>query len=111
MVLSEESILLPPDTSESGAGYPFFITAKRYFSREVDRLDEDKASVTVLALHSTSFHKETWEPTLDALFNVMATCGGGKVVVREVWAVDCPNHGQSGALNAKILKGDNGCEF
>jgi hypothetical protein len=111
MVLSESSIVLPPDANGDGAGYPFFITAKRYSLKEVERLDEDYACLTILALHSTSFHKEAWEPTLDALFNTMATNGAGKVLVREVWAVDCPNHGQSGALNAKLLKGDRSCEF
>lgn len=110
-MLSEESIVLPPDMNEKGEDYPFFIAAKKYSLREIDRPNEGKTPVTILALHSTSFHKETWEPTLEALFEAIVLWGAEKVEVREVWAVDCPNHGHSGVLNEEILKGDSGCEI
>ncbi|EKM76093.1 hypothetical protein AGABI1DRAFT_131612 [Agaricus bisporus var. burnettii JB137-S8] len=98
--------------NENGEDYPFFIAAKKYSLREIDRPNEGKTPVTILALHSTSFHKETWEPTLEALFEAIVLWGAEKVEVREVWAVDCPNHGHSGVLNAEILKDDSGfsCE-
>lgn len=109
MKLLEESVTLPPDASAAdgkGQGYPLYITAKRYFVKELEEFERDADAVTVLALHSTSFHKETWEPTLEVLFEVLVRNGTGKVKVREVWAVDCPNHGQAGVLNREVLKRD-----
>jgi hypothetical protein len=115
MELLEESFTLPPDSSGSaeGEGYPLYVTAKRYYAKEMQvgddkgGLDLDFDTVTIIALHSTSFHKETWEPTLEALFESVSAAGAGrkgKVRIREVWAVDCPNHGYSGILNREMLK-------
>ncbi len=116
MELLEEAVTLPPDISavdENGPGYPLYITAKRYFVRELEVFEGDIDAVTILALHSTSFHKETWETTIEALFEAAIRNGSGKVKVREVWAVDCPNHGYAGVLNKKVLKREefaNNCE-
>lgn len=116
MQLLEESVILPPDISAphgNGTGYPLYITAKRYFVKELEAFEGDTDAVTVLALHSTSFHKETWEPTIEALFDAVLKNGPGKVKIREVWAVDCPNHGQAGVLNREVLKREefaNNCE-
>lgn len=109
MKLLEESFTLPPDMSAlggngRGTGYPLYITAKRYHVQEVQVFERDSDAITVLAFHSTSFHKETWEPTLEALFEALITNGLGKVKIREVWAVDCPNHGHAGILNREVLK-------
>lgn len=118
MHILEESVTLPPDISATDGkktGYPLYITAKRYFAKGFEVPEGDTDAVTILALHSTSFHKETWEPTVEALIDAMARAGAGKVKVHEVWAVDCPNHGQAGVLNREILKreefsNDFGCE-
>lgn len=118
--LLEESFTLPPDVpdlgrSERGARYSLFITAKKYRVQELEAFRNDSDAITVLALHSTSFHKETWEPTLEALFQALVMHGSGKVKIREVWAVDCPNHGHAGVLNRDLLESkefatDCGCE-
>jgi len=42
--------------------------------------------------------KETWEPTIEDLFKF----DKGKVI-REIWALDCQNHGEACVLNEDIL--------
>ncbi len=46
------------------ADYPFYITAKRYLPNAANPGIRDTDAVTLILLHSTSFHKEIWEPTL-----------------------------------------------
>ncbi|KAJ3573724.1 hypothetical protein NP233_g2240 [Leucocoprinus birnbaumii] len=109
MKLLDESFTLPPEMSALGGngekrGYPLYITAKRYHVQELEVLQQDPEAITLLAFHSTSFHKETWEPTLEALFDASVANGLDKVKIREVWAVDCPNHGHAGILNREMLK-------
>ena len=78
--------------------YPFSIIAKRYWIPDANI--ENPAAQTLIVLHSTSFHKETWEPTLQELFKFISA----KVLIRDAWAIDCPNHGESGVLNSQAFK-------
>ncbi|KIP03336.1 hypothetical protein PHLGIDRAFT_77771 [Phlebiopsis gigantea 11061_1 CR5-6] len=88
------SVCLPPD-----ATYPFYVTAKRY--RPADNANSELgASTTLLLMHSTSFHKEIYEPVLASLF---ARAARDALHIREAWAVECPNHGASATLNAALL--------
>ncbi|KAJ7165670.1 Alpha/beta hydrolase fold-1 [Mycena crocata] len=93
----EESVTYPP-----GAGYPLYLTAKRYWLPAFEANASDPAALTLLFLHATSFHKETWMPTLDAIFG-LASSENSPVKIREAWALDCPNHGASGHMNATVL--------
>ena len=111
----EFSYTLPP-TSD----YPLYITAKRYWMPNFEINNDNDAAQTLIVLHSTSFHKETWEPTLQDLFKLVlsqqrrrqqqeeenntasATIEG--VLIRDAWAIDCPNHGQSAVLNHRVLE-------
>ncbi|KDR74241.1 hypothetical protein GALMADRAFT_249994 [Galerina marginata CBS 339.88] len=93
-----ESYKLPPSSN-----YPLFITAKRYWVHEFEKNIPDPSAKTLIVLHSTSFHKETWEPALEDLFK-SASRAGSKFVIREAWAIDCPNHGESGHMNHRALK-------
>ena len=112
--LLAESFVLPPDIPASGRGerrtgyYSLFITAKRYRVRASEKkkaFQNDADAITLLALHSTSFSKEVWEPTLEALFQVLEERNNStRVKIREVWAVDCPNHGHAGVLNREVLE-------
>ena len=95
------SVCLPPDDN-----YPFYITAKRY--RSTDHASaksgtraNTRAPVTLLLMHSTSFHKEIYEPMLASLFSHASQDGAPHI--REAWAVECPNHGASATLNAALL--------
>ena len=83
-------------------GYPLHTTAKRYWLPEHSHSCEDPHALTLVLLHSTSFHKETWEPSLEHLLRLSAQKGSA-VNIREAWALDCPNHGKSGQLNEEVL--------
>jgi hypothetical protein len=93
-----QSITIPPTSS-----YPLHITAKRYPFPGFD-VDANLRASTLLVLHSTSFHKETWEPSLSHLFDLATREGGQGLLIREAWAVECPNHGESVKLNEEALK-------
>ncbi|KAF8954108.1 Alpha/beta hydrolase fold-1 [Flammula alnicola] len=92
-----ESHILPP-TSD----YPLFIVAKRYWVPEFEKNVTNPSAETLIVLHSTSFHKETWEPALEDLF-ALASQPGSTTVIREAWTIDCPNHGESGQRNHRTL--------
>lgn len=88
--------------------YPFLVTATRYTLPTSDsnsspqpRSPPSFASegFTAICAHGTGFHKEQWEPTICHLFGLQ----DHSVPLREVWTVDCPNHGQSYILNEKAI--------
>ncbi|KAF7333043.1 Abhydrolase domain-containing protein mpaH [Mycena venus] len=93
----EESVTYAPS-----ARYPLYLTAKRYWLPAFEANAGDPAALTLLFLHATSFHKETWMPTLDAIF-ALASSEDSPVKIREAWCLDCPNHGASGQMNATVL--------
>ncbi|KAK0205878.1 Alpha/beta hydrolase fold-1 [Desarmillaria ectypa] len=90
-----ETITIPPHD-----GYPLFLTAKRYWTSSPASQCSDAS--TLLCLHGTSFHKESWEPTLEKIFDLASF--GGSVWIREAWTLDCPNHGASAVLNEATLQ-------
>ncbi|PFH46372.1 hypothetical protein AMATHDRAFT_155281, partial [Amanita thiersii Skay4041] len=110
MQLSVESFTCPPR-----AGCPFHTTAKRYWLPPTSEADptititpttsehHNDEGLTLILLHSTSFHKETWEPTLIKIF-ACARQPGSPIKLREAWMLDCPNHGEAAAYNQEILK-------
>ncbi|KAJ7476851.1 Alpha/beta hydrolase fold-1 [Mycena galericulata] len=93
----EESVTYPP-----GGGYPLYLTAKRYWLPAFEANSDDPAALTLLFLHATSFHKETWMPTVEAIF-ALASSEDSPVKIREAWCLDCPNHGASAQMNAIAL--------
>ena len=96
-MMLQHSYTLPPTPD-----YPLSIIAKRYWLPHGSNT-EDPAAQTLIVLHSTSFHKETWEPILQDLFELVSQ-SNTEVLIRDAWAVDCPNHGESGVLNNQALK-------
>ncbi|KJA16103.1 hypothetical protein HYPSUDRAFT_71621 [Hypholoma sublateritium FD-334 SS-4] len=103
-MLSESYVIDP--TPE----YPLFLVAKRYWVPEFERHAANPAAMTLIVLHSTSFHKETWEPALEDLF-ALAAQPRSTAPIREAWAIDCPNHGEAGARNHDTLRGPDFVEF
>ncbi|KAJ7166055.1 Alpha/beta hydrolase fold-1 [Mycena filopes] len=93
----EEAVTYPPS-----GGYPLYLTAKRYWLPSFESNARDPAALTLILLHATSFHKESWMPTLEAIFSYAAT-EGSPVKIREAWCLDCPNHGASAQMNAAML--------
>ncbi|GJE91212.1 alpha/beta hydrolase [Phanerochaete sordida] len=55
---------------------------------------------TLVLLHATGLHKETWEPVVETLFELSASAGDA---IRDAWAIECPNHGESAVLNETEL--------
>jgi hypothetical protein len=94
----EQSVILEPQPD-----YPLYITAKRYWLPAFEAHENDPDALTLIFLHATSFHKETWEPTIEKLF-LLAAARGSAVKIREAWALDCPNHGESALLNENALQ-------
>ena len=97
--MSIHSVVLRPER-----GYPFHVLAKCYTPTNAIH---NKDGRTLLLLHSTSFHKEVYEPTLDDLL-VMAQrefeSGKRNVRINEIWVIECPNHGESATYNQHLLR-------
>jgi hypothetical protein len=78
--------------------YPLLVSVKRYWVPEFESKDADAA--TLVFAHATGFHKELWEPVLEELY---AVSSGTNSKIRDAWAIDCPNHGESAVLNEETL--------
>lgn len=91
--------VLDPD-----ADYPLFITAKQYWCPEFEANWDIPEAFTLVVLHSTSFHKETWEPTLQELFDGVKKHAPNTFKIKSAWVIECPNHGQTAALNDAALQ-------
>jgi len=96
------SYTIPPSSD-----HPFFMTAKRYWLAECE--DLDGGARTLILLHSTSFPKEIWEPFMQAFFRLRCpkNCTENRTImamdtVRDAWAIECPNHGESAYLNLRL---------
>jgi len=98
--LLQYEVLLEPDQN-----YPLYITAKKYWLPEFEAHWHDDEAITLIVLHSTSFHKETWQPTLERIFQRASSRFSSKTVnIKCAWAIDCPNHGVSAGLNEEALR-------
>jgi hypothetical protein len=84
--------------------YPLLVSVKRYWVPEFEAKDADAA--TLVLAHATSFHKELWEPVLEELYDQVAVssrANSSVMKIRDAWAIDCPNHGESAVLNEETL--------
>ncbi|PLW09041.1 hypothetical protein PCANC_21618 [Puccinia coronata f. sp. avenae] len=82
-----------------------FIAAARYVNPalEFDATGKHHSSdaekpITLILAHANGFHKETWEPSLAHL---ILSPAGRKI--KEIWALDCVNQGDSAVLNRQNL--------
>ncbi|KAF9530923.1 Alpha/Beta hydrolase protein [Crepidotus variabilis] len=104
------SYIIPPSDD-----YPFYITANRYYTLQwEERSQTDSSALTLIILHSTSFHKEIWEPTLTDFIRLTTKAEDTSISedqsykrcrtvnVRDIWAIECPNHGASAQLNLRV---------
>ena len=93
-------------TLEPDVDYPFYITAKQFWHAELEANWDDRDAFTLILLHSTSFHKETWEPTLHHFFKDINKYQSHPVCpkIKSTWIIECPNHGESAALNDHALQ-------
>lgn len=81
--------------------YPLVSTVKRYWKSNSPYLNDPEALTLVFA-HGTGFHKEHWEPVIDDMRAILGK--GAKTRIREIWSIDCPNHGDAAQLNEDALK-------
>ncbi|KAI9460409.1 Alpha/beta hydrolase fold-1 [Boletus coccyginus] len=97
----QRQFILEPDVD-----YPLHITAKQFWRADFEANWDDPGAFTLILLHSTSFHKETWEPTLQHLFDDIQQCRGCPVTlkIKCAWVIECPNHGESAVLNDRALQ-------
>jgi hypothetical protein len=93
----KDDVEYPPDRN-----YPLYITASRY---RMAGYEPEQDALTLVLLHSTSFHKETWEPTLERIFHLLDSAQRHMDTpsIAEVWAIEAPNHGKSAVLNERAL--------
>ncbi|KAH9968080.1 Alpha/beta hydrolase fold-1 [Russula dissimulans] len=84
--------------------YPLLVSVKRYWVPGFESTDADAA--TLILAHAISFHKEIWKPFLEDLYGQVAVSSRGSAPlpkIRDVWSIDCPNHGDSAILNEETL--------
>jgi hypothetical protein len=86
--------------------YPLLIPVKRYWVPDFESTDPD--AVTLILAHALSFTKEQWEPLLEDLYDQLATTRRNSSPtsipkIRDVWAIECPNHGEGAVLNEETL--------
>ncbi|KAJ3978669.1 hypothetical protein F5890DRAFT_1655088 [Lentinula detonsa] len=77
----EEAVTYPPRD-----GYPLFLTAKRYWIPEFEIHAEDPEAWTLILLHSTASHKESWGPTLERLFHCAGRDNSVKILTCDKYA-------------------------
>ncbi|KIJ52534.1 hypothetical protein M422DRAFT_243323 [Sphaerobolus stellatus SS14] len=97
MTLIIERFVIPMDSSNGSL--PLRVAVKRYTSSSSA---PSPNGVSLLLTHGVTFHKELWEPVITRLFDLHSQYGS-PLHIREAWAIDSPNHGESAALNDHIL--------
>lgn len=80
--------------------YPLVVTAKRYWHPE--HCDDSADAFTIICTHCTGAHKEQWEPTFQDFYDALKD-GTHPPKVREIWCLDCPNHGDAAVINESEL--------
>ncbi|KAJ6607605.1 Alpha/beta hydrolase fold-1 [Mycena sp. CBHHK59/15] len=92
-----------PPSALDPPGRSLKMAAKRYCTSESAA---DAAGLTLLFAHCIGAHKEQWEPTIAGMFALQNRAGTPRHQrVREAWAFDWQNHGDSAVLNRELLLG------
>ncbi|KAI9464011.1 Alpha/beta hydrolase fold-1 [Lactarius psammicola] len=84
--------------------YPLLVPVRRYWVPEFQSTDPD--AITLILAHALSFTKEHWEPLLEDLYGQLAITPRNNspiLKIRDVWAIECPNHGEGAVLNEGTL--------
>ncbi|TBU57225.1 Alpha/beta hydrolase family-domain-containing protein [Dichomitus squalens] len=67
------------------------------------RYPEGTFRLSLILLHCVGIHKETWQPTIEHLFEALRSEPDPRFAVVEAWAMDAPQHGHAASLNAHVL--------
>ncbi|KAF8636764.1 hypothetical protein AX16_010967 [Volvariella volvacea WC 439] len=81
------------------AAAPLKVAAKRYTHPASTNPD----GLTLLFAHCIGAHKEQWEPTISTIFSLQQSKHPTRRI-REAWAFDWQNHGESAVLNYEALQ-------
>jgi hypothetical protein len=84
--------------------FPLFVAAKQYWIPQSQSTDPD--AVTLVLAHGTSFLNEHWEPVIEDLYELVmnASTFMKSPKIRDIWAIEAPNHGVGAQLNEAVLK-------
>jgi hypothetical protein len=85
---------------EPSESYPFAITAKCY---RPEGIKDDPEGLTLVFAHAIGLHKETFEPTIERLFELQAA-SNNRTRIRDAWSIDSIQHGEAAVLNEELLK-------
>ncbi|KAJ7600911.1 Alpha/beta hydrolase family-domain-containing protein [Mycena floridula] len=105
MALHIQSFILDPDGSANAPGIPrrdanLKVAAKRY---TVGDSANNGEGLTLLFAHCIGAHKEQWEPVIEKIFSEQQSKPSFQRI-REAWAFDWQNHGDSAVLNKDLLQ-------
>jgi len=59
------------------------------------------ASTSITVAHKSLEDKETWEPSIERLFELDGRAP--KRLIAEIWSVDCQHHGEAAIVNSEYL--------
>jgi len=84
--------------------FPLLVSAKRYWIPQFESTDPD--AITLVLAHGTGFLNEHWDPVIEDLYELVANASTftRSPKVRDVWAIEAPNHGVGAQLNEEVLK-------
>lgn len=90
--------------------YPLRILATRYSSSSHAHT-ESNDGLTLIFLHATGMHKESWEVVIKRLFELRSQ-STQQSKIRDIFSIESPNHGESAVINEDALKEhyQNNCE-
>ena len=79
---------------------PFNILANQYSTKESA---SNVNGLTLVFLHAVGHHKETWEPTIQKLFEFDQESSTQGSIIRDMFSIEIPNHGESAQLNEEVI--------
>lgn len=83
--------------------HPLVSSIKRYYLTPSPGIRD---GLTLIFASGGGFPKELWEPVIEDLLDVVgkSQTGNSKIKIRELWALDAPNSGDSALLNEDIMQ-------
>ncbi|KAJ3551980.1 hypothetical protein NM688_g4398 [Phlebia brevispora] len=88
------------DTPRIVDGVPVKMAARRYIPQGAP---DSISGLTLLFAHGIGSHKEVWLPIIESFYQQSAAPGVRPPDIREIWLLDCQNHGDSALLNDPIM--------
>ncbi|KAF4563902.1 hypothetical protein EYR36_003146 [Pleurotus pulmonarius] len=80
-------------------------TAKRYRDKATQPSDLAENALTLLFVHGVGYHKESWEPCIEVIFQHFTNDTRSEPTkIREAWAIDWQDHGDAALLNRQALR-------